>query len=180
MFRPKRLSWIFDRHGIALLSSRLLGGLGMRRPPGTLVARALDVVVRGHRRKQPESAFAQLLGAAQDDLGASVVVLDRSLDFNPSAFELANVAHLFEIGREHDHGEGTRLGVFAEVEERNAFAAIFHVQHGSADALGRAHMLARFGEGDAVMRGSIARGANVAHRENGSEQENHSEKAHYG
>ena len=117
----------------------------MRGLPGAVVAGALDVVVRWHLRKQEESAFAQLLRTPQDDLGTSVVVLDRSLDFNLPAFELANVAHLFEIGREHDHGEGTGL-VFAEVEERDAFAAIFHVLHGSGDALGRAHVLARFGE----------------------------------
>ena len=140
-----RFSWIFDRHRSALLCISLLGGFGMRGLPGTVVARALDVVVRWHLRKQEESAFAQLLRTPQDDLGASVVVLDRSLDFNLPAFELANVAHLFEIGREHYDSEGTGL-VFAEIEERDAFAAIFHVQYGSGDALGCAQVLARFGE----------------------------------
>jgi hypothetical protein len=102
------------------------------------------------------------------------------LDFNLAAFELAKVAHLLKIGREHDHGEGTCL-VFAEVEERDAFAAIFHVQHGSADALGRADMLARFGEGDAVARRSIARiarGANPTQPKNSSKKESQSKKTH--
>ena len=120
-----------------------------------------------------------MLSTAQDDLCASVVVLDGSLDFNLSAFELANVAHLFEIGWEHDHGEGTRL-VFAEVEELGAVAAIFHVHHGPADALGGAHMLARFGEGDAVRLGSIARGANPADRKNAAEQKSQIQKTHDG
>src|SRR5208337_4542235 len=108
----------------------LLGGLRMFKPSSTVVARTLDVVVRGHRRDEEESAFAKLLGAAQNDLCASVVVLDRSLGFNLPAFELVNVAHLFEIGREHDYGERTRV-VFAEVEELCAVATSFHAQHGS-------------------------------------------------
>ena len=114
--------------------------------PGTVVAATFDVVVGGHWRNDDESAFAQLLGTAQDDLGASVVILDRTFDFNHSAFELLNVAHFFQVVREHDHGEGARLVIFAEGEERDAVGAICHVQHGSADALGGAHMLARFGE----------------------------------
>ena len=72
-----------------------------------------------------------MLGAAQDDLGASVVVLDSSLDFDLPAFELVNVSHLFEIAREHDYGEGTGfvfvfgLGL-AEVEKGYTFAAVFY------------------------------------------------------
>jgi len=42
------------------------------------------------------------------------------------------------------------------------------MKHGPADALGRAHMLARFSEGDAVMLGSIAREANAVHGNHGS------------
>ena len=81
----------------------------MRGLSGTVVARAFDVVVGGYSRKQKEGAFAELLGATQNDLGASVVILDRSLDFDLTAFELPNVAHLLEIGREYDYGERTRL-----------------------------------------------------------------------
>jgi hypothetical protein len=69
-----------------------------------------------------------------------------SLDFNLVAFELVNVSHLFEIGGEHDHGEGTSLDLLAEVEKLAAVAAIFHVQHGSLDALHRTDVLAGFGE----------------------------------
>jgi hypothetical protein len=57
----------------------------------------------------------------------------------------------FQIVWEHDDGEGTRLVVPAEGEEGDAVGALCNVQHGSADALGSAHMLARFGEGDAIM-----------------------------
>src|ERR1700687_3503125 len=114
--------------------------------PRTVVATTFDVVVGGHWRNDDESAFAQLLGVAQDNLGASIVILDRTLDFNHSAFELLNVAYFFQVVREHDAGAGTCLVILAEGEERDAVAAIGHVQHGAADALGCAHMLARFGE----------------------------------
>src|ERR1700675_2930938 len=114
--------------------------------PGTVVATTFDVVVGGHWRNDDESAFAQLLGVAQNNLRASVVILDRTFDFNHSAFELLNVAHLFQVVREHDYGEGTGLVVLAEGEEREAVGAIRYVEHGAADALGSAHMLARFGE----------------------------------
>src|ERR1700687_864435 len=97
-----RLSWIFDRNRRALLFMLCLAGFGMAELSGAVVARALDVVVRGHRRNQEESAFSHLFGAAQDDLGASVVPLDRALNFNRSAFEPADVPHLSEIAREHD------------------------------------------------------------------------------
>src|SRR6266481_9099921 len=119
--------------------------------PGTVVAATFDVVVGGHWRNDNERTFAELLGVAQDDLRASIVILDRTFDFNHSAFELLNVAYFFQVVREHDHGEGTRLVVFAEDEEGDAVGAICHVQDGSADALGGTHMLSRFGKGDAVM-----------------------------
>src|SRR4029077_14502044 len=151
---------------------------------GTVVASTLDVVVGGHWRNDDESAFAQLLGVAQDDLRASIMILDRTLDFNHSTFELLNVADLFQVVRENDHSEGTSLVVLAEGEEREAVGAIRYAENGSADALGGANMLARFGEGDAVMFGRIARGANPAHCNNGSknapEQARQNEKTHDG
>src|ERR1700730_14520304 len=103
--------------------------------PRTVVAATFDVVVGGHWRNDDESAFAQLLRVTQDDLRASVVILDRTLDFNHSAFELLNVADLFQVVREHDHGKGTRLVVLAEGKERDAVGSICHVQHSSANAL---------------------------------------------
>ena len=115
------------------------------------------------------------MGTAQDDFGAAVVILDGSLDFNLPAFELANVAHLLEIGREHDCREGTRLVfIFAEIEQLGAVAAVFHVLHSANDALSCAHMLARFGKGDAVRLGGIAREANPARREHAAEQKTQS------
>ena len=74
------------------------------------------------------------------------MILDRTFNLHHSAFELLNIAHLFQIVGEHDHGEGTGLVVLAEGEEGEAIGAICYVQHGSADALGGAHMLARIGE----------------------------------
>ena len=111
-------------------------------------------------------------------------MLNRTFDFNHSAFELLNVVHFFQIVREHDDGEGTRLVVLAKGEEGDAVGAHCHVLHGSADELGSAHMPARFGEGDAVMFGSIACGANAAHcnnrSKNGPERANQSKKTHDG
>jgi hypothetical protein len=52
-----------------------------------LVAWSLGVVVRPDLGKRQESALAQLVEATQINLGASVVVLDRSLDFDLAAFE---------------------------------------------------------------------------------------------
>ena len=122
----------------------------------------LNVVVRGHRRKQPERGIAQLLGPAQDNLRSPAKILDGPLDFNLLAFQLVNVSQLFKIGRENDHNEWARLGVVAEIEELGAVAAIFYVQHGSTDALSRAHMPAGFREPDAIKLGRIGRGANPA------------------
>jgi hypothetical protein len=53
------------------------------------------VVVGGHHRNDDERAFAELLRVTQDDLRTSVVILNRTFDFNHSAFELLNVAHFF-------------------------------------------------------------------------------------
>src|ERR1700730_14537885 len=72
--------------------------------PGTVVATTFDVVVGGHWRNDDERAFAQLLGVAQNNLRASVVILNRTFDFNHSAFELLNVAQVFQIVWEHDDG----------------------------------------------------------------------------
>jgi hypothetical protein len=53
------------------------------------------------------NALAELLRVTQDDLRTSVVTLNRTFDFNHSAFELLNVSHCFQIVWEHDDGEGT-------------------------------------------------------------------------
>src|ERR1035437_1457653 len=163
-----RFFWIFDRNRPSLLFLPRLFSLVRFGPACTVVAPALDVVFGGHRGNHDVSAFAELLGVAQGDPRTSVVVLNRALDFNLPPFELANVTHFSEVVRQHDHREGTRVGVFAEVEEREAVAAIVHVEYGSADALGCAHMPARFSEGDAVMLGSVACKANAVHGKNGS------------
>ena len=47
--------------------------------PRIVVAATFDVVVGGYWRNNDESAFPQLLRVAQDDLSASVVILDRTL-----------------------------------------------------------------------------------------------------
>src|SRR5260370_33256209 len=136
-----RFFWIFDRNRLPLFFVLRLARFWTLEPSGTVVAPALDVVVRGHRRNHDESAFAQLPGAAQCDPRPSVVVLDRALDFNLSAFELLDVAHFFQIAREYDNSQRTRLAVFAQDEQRDAVGSVSHDQHGFGDAPGRLQML---------------------------------------
>ena len=114
--------------------------------PALLWPVTLDVVVRGHRGNNRKAASPSCWVRRKTICGASVVILDRPLDFNLPAFELANVSHSLEVAGQHDHGEGTDLGILAEIEQRNPVAAIFHVLYGSPDALHPADVLARFGE----------------------------------
>jgi hypothetical protein len=90
--------------------------------------------------------LAQLLGPAQNDLVPSVVILNCAFDFELTAFKLSSVAHLLEIGGKDNHRKGARFRIFAKVEELGAVLAVSHMRHGSRDALGCAHMLARLGK----------------------------------
>src|ERR1700692_848641 len=141
---------IFDRHGIALLCSFFLGSLWLADPSRAVMARLLDIVIRRHAGGYYIRAFAPPLRPAQHDFRVTFVVLDRSLNFYLPPLKLANVAHLFDVGREDDGREGARSRLFAENQECCAIAAALHVQHRAADALSGSHVDAGVGEGNAV------------------------------
>jgi hypothetical protein len=91
-----------------------------------------------------------LADAVQDDLGASIVEFDRTVDFDDLAYESANVANVFEIGCEDYHREwaGGLLG--AEIDEVDSPGAGFHVQDFSCDAFSFADVLPGFAYGEAI------------------------------
>jgi hypothetical protein len=133
------------------------GGPGLRlrrflrrtQASGAVVAAVFHIVGLGERWNEG-GASRDLADAAEDDLGAVVVELDGTVNFDDTAFEAADVADVFEIGREDYHREGTRHPVFAEVEEVDALDADFDAENPSADAPGFADVLAGFLNGDAV------------------------------
>ena len=72
------------------------------------------------------------------------------MNFDGAAGQAANVADIFQAGREDDDRERAGHLIFAEVEEVNAFRADFHSEDFSRDAFGFADVLAGFVDGDAV------------------------------
>jgi hypothetical protein len=75
-----------------------------------------------------------------------VVILNRPLDFDLFAFELANITHLLDIAWKNDEREGARLGIVAETDERHPLRAIFDMQHRSGDTVRGARVLGRLDE----------------------------------
>ena len=65
-----------------------------------------------------------MLGAAQDDFGSAIVVLDCSFDFYLTAFQLSDVSHLFFICGEDYYREGAFL-VRAKIQDFCSVAAGF-------------------------------------------------------
>lgn len=116
---------------------------------GAVVAAVLDIVSFGEWWNQG-SASADLADAVQDDFGAAIVELDQSVNFNGAAGQAAHVADILQIvGEDHD-GEGACHLIFAEIEEVNAGRVDFDAQDFAGHALGFAHVLASFADGDAV------------------------------
>ena len=88
----------------------------------------------------------------QDDLRAAVVVLHRSVDFNRSPFELAYISDVFEVVRENHNRKWAGVEILTEVEEGDSLAALFDIEDGAANALGRPDVLVRVREGDTIGR----------------------------
>lgn len=126
--------------------------LGRPHSPGTVVALLFHIVVLGQRRDQGWTA-GQLADAVQDDLGASVVEFDRSVDFDGSAGEAADIAHVFEIGRKDNDREGAGHLVFAEIEKVHAASADFYSLDFPGDTFDFADVLAGVLDGKAVRAG---------------------------
>jgi hypothetical protein len=113
------------------------------------VALLFCVVVFGQGRDHSGSV-GELSDAAEDDFGAAVVELDWAVDFDDASFEAADVAYIFKIGGEDDHGERASRPPFAKTDEANSFGADFHMQHFAGNAFGFAHVLAGLAYGKAI------------------------------
>lgn len=132
-----------------------LGALGVRELSGTIFASPLDIVVLWQRRNE-HGVFAELPWMTKNNLRAAVVFLNRSVDFNRSTFELANISDMLEIVCEYHNRERAGVEIFAEIEEGNPFAALFDVKNGAPNTLGRTNVLVSVGKGDTI-RGSQTR-----------------------
>lgn len=133
-------------------------GFGLRRllartqTSRTKVAAVFNVVGFGEWRDH-SGATGDLADAVQNDFGARVIELDRAVNFDRVASEAANVADVFQIGREDHNREGAGHLILTEIEEMNAFRANFDVQHFPGDAFGLADVLVGLVDRDAIARG---------------------------
>src|SRR5581483_2511675 len=79
----------------------------------------LDVVAFGKRRDLRRLA-AQLSRSLQDDLRASVVLLDLSMNLNVFALKLPHIAHMLQVrSKDHDRKRAHAI-VLAKIEEVHA------------------------------------------------------------
>jgi hypothetical protein len=137
----------------AWLLLRALGLAGFREGElaGAVAAFFLDVVILGERREHG-GLPAKLAGAAENDFGARVVLLDVAVDFDDLIFQLADIADVLQVGSKDHDREGADTVVLAKVEISNALRTLFDAQDFAGDATIGADVLMRFGEGDAVGR----------------------------
>ena len=91
--------------------------------------------------------------AAQDDFGAAVVEFYFSVNLDELPGEAADVADIFQVGREDDYAEGAGHLVLAEVDVVDAFASSFYAEDFSGDAFVFADVVGGFLDGDAVGAG---------------------------
>src|SRR5579863_2404593 len=116
---------------------------------GAVVAAIFNVVLPGQGRDQG-SAAGNLVGTAENDLGAAEVEFDRAADFDGASGEAADVADIFEVGRENDYREGAGALGFTEVEVVDAFDSGFDAQDFAGDAASFSDVLAGGGDGKTV------------------------------
>src|SRR5581483_400551 len=70
---------------------------------------------------------AELLFELQRHLGAALVIDDRAVDPYGVSLEGLQFFRIFQVAVEDDHGEGTRLVVFAEIQVPDVFAVLHAV-----------------------------------------------------
>ena len=109
---------------------------------------ALDIVFLGQGRDFG-CVSAELAEMGQNDLGAAIVFLDLTLDFDLPALELAEVADLFHVAGEDDDRERSNPVVLAEIEEMDASVALLDAENFARDAAGRAYVVPGVRERDA-------------------------------
>jgi hypothetical protein len=105
----------------------------------------LDVILFRQGRNF-RGVAAQLADSLQHDLGAAVVSLHLSLDFDLPSRQPADVPNWLQIARKHDNGKGTDPKVFAEIEEVHAAVALLHANDFPAYAPPGADVVTGFGE----------------------------------
>lgn len=113
---------------------------------------SLDIETFRERRNSCRLA-AQLTRFPQNNLCVAVVFLDVAMNLDNPAFQLANIANVPKISSEHHNLEGTGAVVFAEVKKSGARFEAPDFGHFAGDALGRANVTRRVGEGNAFRGG---------------------------
>ena len=83
-----------------------------------------------------------LADAIEDDFGAAVIDLDRSVDLDRLAGQPSHVANIFQIVREDNDGEWTRQLIFAEIEEVDALFFDSYAKDFASYAFGFSDVLA--------------------------------------
>ncbi len=114
-----------------------------------VVAAILDVVILGQWRDHG-GASGDLADVVQDDFRAAVVEFYCSVDFDGAAGQAANVADIFQSGREHYYAERASRLFLAEVEEVNSLRAHLNFEDFAGNTFRFANVLAGFVDGDAI------------------------------
>jgi len=141
---------VFNAHGGRLLFvAGRLGSLWATHRPGAVPALAFHVVLFGHRG-DVRGIAAELARPAQDDLSTSVVALHFTFNFNLSALQSANVAHLLQIAREDNERERALAEILAEIKEVHTTIPKLGVEDFSAHTPGGADVLLCVGKGHAL------------------------------
>jgi hypothetical protein len=117
-------------------------------PSGAVVTFLLHIVVFRHRGDKRRPA-ADLADPAENDLGPAFVEFDRTVNFDDTALQSANVAYIFKIRIEDDDGEGAGCPLFAKIYEVY-FRPCFYPRYFAHDAFVLADVLAGFADGQAV------------------------------
>jgi hypothetical protein len=116
---------------------------------GAIVAAMFDIVVLGKRRDHG-CAAGDLADATENDFRTAVVEFDGSMDFDGPAGQAADVADIFQSGREDYYSEGARHLICAEVEEVNSFISNSYFEDFTLYTLSFTDVVAGFVNGDAV------------------------------
>ena len=114
---------------------------------------AIFYVVIFGKRGNHGGAPRDLADTVQDDLRAAVVEFNGTVNFDGAPSQAADVADIFQSGREDYDREGAGHLILAEVEEMNALNPDSYFEDFARDALGFTHVLVRLVNGDAVGRG---------------------------
>jgi hypothetical protein len=98
----------------------------------------------------PQALSTELPQLLEHNLGPSVVLFHRTMNFDHFILQLAHVPDAFQIVSKDHHGEWTHHGILAEIKECDTPSRVFYANYLAADALVFAYVLARFNNGNAV------------------------------